>query len=354
MNWWNDGTGWEVQMPGARLERVSDNADWTGADLASGRGWLFTLSEAEIADLRAMAEAVRPQTKGDPDSLKGMGRDHFDLGAFGSTLETVYDALKNGLGIALVRGLPIDELDPLDAAIIYWGVGAHLGTATPNNPEGDLFGHITDLGKTQEDPNSRGYQTRELMDYHCDQCDIVGLLCIRTARSGGVSMVSSSVAMYNTLLERHPDYAEALTEPLTWTKHGEHAQGDLPYYKSPVFNFHDGRICTSFGPKHIEKGHALPGVPDLTDLQRAAIRTAEEIAHEQRFEMVLEPGDMQFVNNYVTLHTRSAYTDHDDPARKRLLWRLWLMNPDLRERTAYSRQWQDGVKPGAGHARIRL
>ena len=341
-------------MAATTLQPVTDNAIWTGADLSDGKGWLFTLSQVEIADLKAMADAVRPQLKDDPNSLIFMDKTHFNLGAFGATLDAVYDTLKSGLGIALVRGLPIGDLDPLDAAIIYWGVGAHLGAATPNNPEGDLFGHITDLGKTQNDPNSRGYQTRELMDYHCDQCDIVGLLCIRTARSGGMSMVSSSVAMYNTLLETHPDYAAALTEPFTWTKHGEYAAGDLPYYQSPVFNFHDGRISTSFGPKHIEKGHALDGVPDLSDLQRQAIRTAEEIAHAQRYEMALEPGDMQFANNYVTLHTRSAYEDHEDPAKKRLLWRLWLMNPDLRQRTAYAMQWQGGVKLGAGHTQIRL
>lgn len=341
-------------MAAATLERVSDRAIWTGADLEDGKGWLFTLTDAEIADLRAMAGTIRPQIKGDPNALIALDKTHFDLGAFGATLDRVYTELKSGLGIALLRGLPIDDLDPLDAAIIYWGVGAHLGSATPNNPEGDMFGHITDLGKTQSDPNSRGYQTRELMDYHCDQCDIVGLLCIRTAKSGGTSMVSSSVAMYNTLLDEHPDYAAALTEPFYWTKHGEYADGDTPYYQSPVFNFHDGRICTSFGPKHIQKGHALDGVPDLTDLQTNAIRRAEEIAHAQRYEMTLEPGDMQFANNYVTLHTRSAYEDHDDPAKKRLLWRLWLMNPDLRERTAYAMQWQGGVKLGAGHTQIRI
>lgn len=167
-------------------------------------------------------------------------------------------------------------------------------------------------------------------------------------------MVASSVAMYNELLRRHPDYARALTEPLCWSKHGEHGKGEPPYYQSPVFNFFDGRLCISFGPKHIEKGHDLPDTPDLTDQQRAAIRAAEQIAHEQRYEMTLEPGDMQFVNNYVALHTRSEYEDHAEPDRKRLLWRLWLMNPDLRHRTAYSMQWQGGVKLGAGHRQIRL
>ena len=342
------------------LSPVIDNADWRGADLASGDGWTYRLSTDEIADLCAMAAAVRPALNGgdDPNALLKLGRDAFDLGAFAPRLAAIYEGLKSGHGLALIKGLPVpgEEIELIDLASIYWGIGRHLGMATPNNPEGDMLGHITDLGKSQSDPNSRGYQTREAMDYHCDQCDIVGLICIRAAKEGGISKVASSVAMYNALLERHPDYAEALTDALYWTKHGEYGEGELPYYTSPVFNFFNGQLCTSFGPKHILKGHALPETPDITELQMTAIRVAEELAHEQRCEMVLEPGDMQFVNNYVTLHTRSDYVDHDDPAKKRLLWRLWLMNDDLRPRTAYAEQWSRGVDVGggSGSARIRL
>ena len=344
-----------------KLAPVDDKAGWHGDQLgseAARQGWIYHLSDDEIADLQAMAKAVRPRLNDDPNALLKLDKDDFDLGCFGAGLATIYAGLKSGYGLTLIKGLPIDggALEPIDVASIYWGIGRHLGIATPNNPEGDMLGHITDLGKTQSDPNSRGYQTREAMDYHCDQCDIVGLICIRAAKEGGVSKVSSSVAMYNALLQRHPDYAEALTDSLYWTKHGEYCEGELPYYRSPVFNFFDGQLCTSFGPKHIEKGHALPETPAMTELQANALRVAEEIAHEQRCEMVLEPGDIQFVNNYVTLHTRSDYVDHDDPARKRLLWRLWLMNDDLRPRTAYAEQWAKGVDVGGAETigQIRL
>ncbi len=225
---------------------VSDPALWKGADLETDRRWLFELGNSDVKALVHMARAIRPRLNQDANALLALGAEDFDLGAFKRTVSQVYDMLKSGLGIALIRGLPMDQLDPLEAAIIYWGIGKHLGEATVNNPEGDMLGHITDLGKTQKDANSRGYQTRELMDYHCDQSDIVGLLCLRPAKSGGVSMVASSVAMFNTLLERHPDYAAALAEPFFWTKHGEFADGDLPYYQSPVFNFFDGQLCTSF------------------------------------------------------------------------------------------------------------
>ncbi|MEP0944178.1 MAG: TauD/TfdA family dioxygenase [Rhizobiaceae bacterium] len=336
------------------LAPVTDKADWCGEDIASGDGWTYRLTAEETADLRAMAQTIRPRLAADPNALLKLQKADFDLGGFAPRLATIYAGLKSGHGLALIKGLPIEEMELIDVATIYWGIGRHLGVATPNNPEGDMLGHITDLGKTQSDPNSRGYQTREAMDYHCDQCDIVGLICIRAARQGGVSKVSSSVAMYNAMLNRHPDYAGALTDALYWTKHGEYGAGELPYYTSPVFNFFDGQLCTSFGPKHIEKGHALPETPAMTELQANALRVAEEIAHEQRCEMVLEPGDMQFVNNYVTLHTRSDYVDFDDPARKRLLWRLWLMNDDLRPRTAYAEQWSKGVNVGEANDNSRI
>ena len=141
---------------------------------------------------------------------------------------------------------------------------------------------------------------------------------------------------------------------MCWTKHCEYAAGELPYYQSPVFNFLQEKLCTSFGPKHILKEYDLPETPTLTQLQRDAIHKAEEIANDYRCDIELEVGDMQFLNNYVTLHTRSEYEDFADPAKKRLLWRLWLMNPDLRSRTGYSQQWQDGVRVGVGQSQIRL
>lgn len=336
------------------LGEVLDPASWIGSEISDGEGWQHDLTAEEIASLVAMASSVRNLIGEDQDALLSLEKSDFNLGAFAPKLSSVYEGLRDGLGIGLIRGLPMDQLDAIDAAIIYWGIGRHLGVASPNNPEGDMLGHITDLGKTQSDPTSRGYQTREAMDYHCDQCDIVGLLCVRTAKSGGTSKIASSISMYNSLLSERTEYAKALAAPFYWTKHGEHAPDELPYYKSPVLNFLDGKLCVSFGPKHIFKGHDLPETPDLTALQRDALTRAEEIADEEHLAMELEVGDMQFVNNYVALHTRSSFIDHEAPDQKRLLWRLWLMNPDLRSRTGYSNQWAKGVRLGNSNARIAI
>ncbi len=334
------------------LKPVIDPANWRVADIADGKGWLFTLSATQIEDLRQLGQRALDRVGGESQSLLRLSVEDVDPGAFAPTLQAIRTSITAGVGFALVRGLPASSMQPALLAAIYWSIGLHLGRAQPNNPQGDMLGHVTDLGKTQSDPKSRGYQTREAMDYHCDQCDIVGLYCVRSAKSGGLSKLASSVAMYNTLLARRPELAEALAQPLHWTKHGEHAKSELPYYTSPVFNFNNGQLATSFGPKHILKGHDLPETPALTELQRTAITTAEDIAEELHLSMALQAGDMQFVNNYTILHTRTAYEDYPESSRRRLLWRLWLMADGMRTRTDYARQWEKGVKAGSADPRL--
>lgn len=342
------------RAPAVPGKPVIDPADWTGADLAQREDWIYRLTDGEIGDLLSMAKAVRERIGDDPIGLLRTRREDFDLGAFDDSLTAIRRDLRDGLGVALIRGLPLDAMTPVDAAIVYWALGRHLGTAVSNNPDGDMIGHVIDLGGDYEAPTQRGYQTRASMDYHCDQCDIVGLLCIQTARSGGLSKVASSIAVYNELLRRRPELIDVLAQPYCWSKHAEVDSGEKGFYESPVFNFLDGNLCTSFGPKHMEKGHALPDAPEMTAPQEEAIRAAEEVCEELHFAMELRRGDIQFLNNSVALHTRTAFEDWPEPERKRRLWRLWLVAPDMRPPTPYIRQWRNGVHVEGTDERIVL
>jgi hypothetical protein len=340
--------------PVASRRPVVDPADWKGRDLATNSRWSFHLDSSDIDDLLSAAANIRRRVGNDPNGLLQLSAEAFNFGAFEEKIRAVRHELKDGFGVALVRGLPLDEMELIDAATIYWGIGLRLGVPCSNNPEGDMLGHVTDLGKSYKDPNSRGYQTREEMAYHCDQSTIVGLLCVRTAREGGQSKIASSIAMYNEMLRRSPESVEVLTRPLCWTKHGEMNPGDIGYYESPVFNFIDQMLCTAFGPAHIRKGHALPEAPDMTEEQRDAIELAKKISEEQHYGMEMHKGDMQFLNNLVTVHTRTEYTDWPDSSRKRLLWRLWLINPEIRPSTPYIKQWSAGVKVSSTVERVVL
>ena len=342
------------RQPARPGQPVIDPADWTGADLAADTSWIHPLEAADIDALRAMVAPVMPQLNGDPNRLLDMPREAFDPGPFAPRIVAIRHELKDGRGAALLRRLPMESMDPLEAAAIYWGIGRHLGVACSNNAEGDMLGHVTDLGKTQKDPQSRGYQTREEMAYHCDQSTLVGLLCVRTPRSGGISKIASAIAIHNEMLRRDPQAAALLSGTFCWTKHGEKNPDEPDFYESPVFNFYEGKLCLAFGPTHILKGHKLPGVTPLTEAQLAAIQLARTIAEEVHYEMVLERGDMQFLNNLVAVHTRTEYHDWPEPERKRLLWRLWLVAPDMRPSTPYINQWGVGVKTRSTRERIVL
>ncbi|MBT7953765.1 MAG: TauD/TfdA family dioxygenase [Rhodospirillaceae bacterium] len=348
-------TSSEVNRPDFVLGQPAiDPAIWTKEDLASSDDWLHLLSQQEIDGLVQMAGRYRENFGDDPNALLKTTKADFDLGPLSKTLNKVYSELKDGKGIALIRGLPMDDIELIDAAAIYWGMGRHMGETMSNNPEGDMLGHIRDEGLDYNDPNHRGYQTNVTMDYHCDQTDIVGLLCIQTARSGGLSKIVSSISVYNELLKRRPDLVEVMAQPYCWTKHAEMQSEEKNYYESPVFNALGGKLCVAFGPKHMEKGHMLTEAPDITDAQLEGIRLTEEICEELHYAMALERGDIQLANNCVALHTREGFEDWPEPERKRQLWRLWLVQPDLRPPTPYILQWRHGVHPAGTKLRVKL
>ena len=341
--------------PAAEIGRpVVDPADWTGAQLNARTDWRFEATPAETAHLIDMARAAAARLDGDPNRLLGTSRSDFDLGPFAARLGAMLECLRDGPGIALYRGLPMDDLSLLEAAAAYWAIGLHMGAIRSNNPEGDMIGHVLDAGREYGHPRHRGYQTAATMDYHCDQTDAVALLCIHTAKSGGLSKITSSVRLYNEVLRRRPDLLDALTRPFCWTKHGEMNPGEVPYFESPVFNFHDGRLSTAFGPQHIQKGHALAEAPDMTAQQREAIDFVQALAEQHHAAMDFRRGDIQILNNYTAIHTRTEFEDWPEPERKRVLWRLWLSIPDFRPPTPYSVQWSRGVSPDGTRQQIRL
>ncbi|MCY4237431.1 MAG: TauD/TfdA family dioxygenase [Rhodospirillaceae bacterium] len=333
---------------------VIDPADWTGDTLLARSDWRYMAIDAEINWLVDRARAIAAHLGDDASRLLDLKKDDIDLGPFANTIAAMLEQVRDGSGIALYRGLPMDDLSLMEAAVIYWAMGLEMGQAQSNNPDGDMIGHVLDAGRDYNDPRHRGYQTNVTMDYHCDQTDAVALLCINTAKTGGLSKVVSSVRLHNEILAQRPDLMDVLTRPYCWTKHAEKDIGDRPYYESPVFNFLEGKLCVAYGPAHMIKGHALPEAPDMSERQREAIDLVADLAEQHHAAMVLERGDIQICNNYTALHTRTGFKDWPDPARRRVLWRLWLRIQGFRPATPYSAQWADGVNLSSTRSQIRL
>ncbi len=341
----------EPVVPG---KPVVDPACWTADELSARDGWIFQVTDEQIKDLNAMIERVEQRIDGDPDRLMGLGIADFDLGCFYSTVAAVLRNLINGPGLSLIRGLPVVEWGRLRSAIAYWGIGRHMGQASPNNPEGEMFGHIADMGKDYDNPMHRGYQTSAEMFFHSDQCDILTLLSLQKGKSGGMTKVVSSLKVHNELLARRPDLLDLLTQPFHYSCHGEEGPHQSDGFESPAITYLDGRLSTSGGFKHIEKGHKLPGRAPLTEKQLEAHAFFESLCEEFHLGVVFEPGDMPVLSSHVTLHARTAFEDWPEVERRRHLWRMWLKADGFHPRCPFFEHWKDGIWVPEGGRVVRL
>jgi hypothetical protein len=309
-------------MTEIRTRSIDTPAVWTGPAMAARRDWLHVLTPEEIADLDHAVAHARALEK----PLEALTRDDFPLTALARTAERWLDALEHGAGFLLVRGVPVERYGERDATLAYWGLGLHLGTAVSQNAAGDRLGHVRDVGATERDPKVRLYKTRERLGFHTDGADIIGLLCLRPAKSGGTSRIASSAAIYNEILRRRPDLAPVLYEPFPFDRNGEERPGEPPYFTIPLCRHADGWLRTFYIGWYIRDSQRHASAPRLSAAQREVIDLIDEIAADPAIHLDMEfrAGDIQWLKNSVILHARTEYEDFAEPERKRHLLRLWL------------------------------
>src|SRR5215471_1859550 len=323
---------------------VRHQSAWYGPDMARRTDWIHNLSDADIPELEDAAERLSHSAS----NLASISRDDFPLPSLGPRLNKVLDEVLNGRGFVLIRALPVHRWTRRQAAIAFLGIGTHLGNLRSQNAAGHLLGHVTDLGRTSVDPNVRIYQTHERQTHHTDSCDVVGLLCLRPAKSGGLSSLVSSTTIFNEMRRRRPDLLAALLEPIETDRRGEVSDGDTPYFSIPVFNWHAGLVSAIYQRQYIESARRFPDLPPLTPTQTAALDLLDSLANdpELQFEMEFQPGDIQLVHNHTILHDRTAFEDWPEPERKRHLLRLWLAPAGARPLPEVFAQRYGSILPG--------
>jgi len=320
-------------------------AAWYGPDVARRDDWVLRLSEADVAEIRAALQAWKARPDRGPAPLRAAD---FPLPRLSGRLRSIRSDLIDGRGFALLKGMPVRQWSHEDSALAYIGLGAHLGHARSQNAKGHLLGHVRDVGLASTDPNVRIYQTHERQTFHTDSCDVVGLLCLRQARSGGDSLLVSSSTLYNEMLRRRPDLAAVLFEPVPTDRRGEVPAGMKPWFEIPVLNWHEGHLTALYQRQYIDSSQRLPEAPRLSALQIEALDLFDALTNDPalHFSMRLEEGDMQFVHNHTMMHDRTAFDDWPDPAQRRYLLRLWLAVPDARPLPAVFAQRYGSVTIG--------
>ncbi len=313
------------------LHELEPGAEWRAADVADPAEWTVQLTDDDRSELDA---ALRVATARSRDPLE-ISRADFPLPGLGATLDRAVSTLLDGRGFVRIGGLDAGRYSDDDLTLLYWGIGLHLGDPWPQNHYGHVLGDVTDQGKAIDDPTARGNELGLIaLDYHTDGSDLVGLLCLRAARSGGLSCVANAVAIHNHLVREDPELAAELYRELPYDLRGEQAEGKRPFFTIPAFTAYHGRLFVRFIPQYIYASQRHVDAPRLSATARAAVAKMSELANDPDFNvyMDLRPGEMQFINNYHVLHGRTAYLDDAANGYKRHLKRLWLATHALVDR----------------------
>ena len=310
---------------------VSGPGVWFGGDLRRNEGrdlrprgdWMRHFTVLELEELDAAVRAFR--AGGTP--LAGISPAAFPLPSLGKALAGVLSEILEGRGFAMLRGFPVERYSREEQAIACMGIGSWLGRARSQNAKGHLLGHVKDLGLDVKDPKVRYYQTSRRLEYHTDSVDVVGLLCLQTAKAGGESFIASSMTLYNEVLARRPDLLPALFEPFPTDRRGEVPEGMQPWFDMPIFHWHAERLSCIYVRQYIESARKhFPQAKRLRPEQVAAMDLLDELLNDPRIHlsMAFLPGDMQFLHNHQILHSRNDFENWPEPARHRHLLRLWL------------------------------
>ncbi|WP_432082831.1 TauD/TfdA family dioxygenase [Streptomyces sp. WAC 04229] len=323
---------------------------WKAPNPGSSQEWLRHLSPVHAEEIAQALRAVH--ASGIP--LLKVTATHFPLPTLARELRHIADTLENGPGFALIKGLPVERCSEAAASLVFWGMCQHLGTPVSQNAAGHVLGHVRDTGRTMGDPAVRGYQTREALPFHTGGSDVLGLMCLRAARSGGRISVASSGAVYNEVLARRPDLVELLYRTYFLDRRQEQAPGEEPYYALPLACWYDGKLSMRYNRRFLESAQRFPGVPRLESADTELFDLMDEIADSSEFRCDVDftEGDVLLINNHTVLHSRTDYEDFAEPDRKRHLLRLWLT---LREgRRLPAEFWGDmhGNTRGAGRGGI--
>lgn len=328
---------------------------WTVEDANSDTSWIQRLDADEVAGF----DAALAHAKATGKHWLDMTAADFPLGGAAlNALQRAFATTQGRWGMCLLKGFPVDRWSEDDSKLAYWGMSLHVGVARTQNPASQYMNDVRDEGAAYKAANgrSRGYNTKAGLDFHMDSADIVGLLCRRTAKSGGDSLAASTIAVAEELARRRPDLLEVLKQPFYHHYQGSQDPLQPPYYACPIIGSDAEHFTMRVNRKNIVAAERdFPELPRVTPQQWEAIDLLEEIMADPRwcFRMRLEQGDLQLVNNYVIVHSRTPFEDFEEADRKRHLLRLWLAVPGSQPLPADWAEYFIDTRPGSVRGGLR-
>jgi hypothetical protein len=330
---------------GRSEELISERCAWSSAAIGGKAGLVCRLTEDHVRAMHALLERTRSMR------CEDVTRQVFDHPAINSFLVDVREELANGRGAVIVQSLPKDRYSDEELTRIFWGMGTHLGVAVAQNTAGDRIDHVRD--SSANPLGRRQYGTQELV-LHTDNAtgETLGLLSLCKGKSGGVSRLSSALAIHNEFVRHHPDLLDALYKGSPYHRKGRQRAGEpiVTPFDVPVFSKIGGFISVRYNRDYMEKAAEVMGV-DMPPKLKAGLDYFDEVCNREEMSLrfMLEPGEILLINNLTCLHARTEFEDYPEPERKRHLVRLWIHVPNGRPFSPEMDIFYDGVpvKPGS-------
>lgn len=294
---------------------INSSGSWKGKEISGQPDWQIDLTENHIKEINEL--------------ISGNGQKNSSITQlFADARET----LENGPGVVLIRNCPVHDLNEGEAKKLFSILASLIGTLVSQSSEGELIFSVRDSGYKEDDPRSRGPNTRKKLSFHSDRCDVIGFLCLKQAMSGGENQIVSSIAIHNHLVENEPGLIKYLYEPFYYRRHNVDTGNELPYCRQPIFSVTEGKFACNLLRVLIDRAYAMPELPDMSEEQKRALDAIEETASltEMHFNFRQRPGDILFLNNWTTLHRRSEFIDFPEPEKKRHILRAWISPPNNR------------------------
>ena len=324
---------------------MSRFVNWVPSDLESSDDWTFRLGDLAVQEIVEQARKLAHLS----EDLLAIDRTQFVLSApVIECFDRAIDMSQQQFGLSLIKGFPTRDLSEAEFRVAAWGVGLYMGVARPQNLAGDIVTDVRDSGaQTYRVLNGRGYNTSSELDFHIDSGDVVLLFCRREAKSGGKSLVANPFSVAQFLIEKNPQYLAFLTYRYPFSLGGYKVDGK-GFYLSPLLEDEGDASAFRINIKNIKNGAIEAGL-ELPSEHLDFLYEFQELAGSGQFcySMYLEEGDIQILNNFHTIHSRTAFEDYDDPDRKRHLIRLWLC---LRKSQPLPQSWLPSfgqIKPGS-------
>ncbi|MGB3068289.1 MAG: TauD/TfdA family dioxygenase [Ottowia sp.] len=296
---------------------------WTAHSFKSSADFTMHLPAEAASELRRIV------TESDIATLE---HQQITLAKFGTPvvkdlMDGLHRELWEGRGLLLLKGLPIEGLSIEQIQAYYWLLGLYLGKPVSQSAAGERIGFVQDRTKPGQLQTERGYTSRRELPLHTDGGDFMGLLCIRAAPSGGLSVGTSVHAVYNTMLERCPELLPRLFRGFPYHRKGEQPD-DQPMvtpYNVPVLAWIEDRLSARYIRPSMETAYKALG-REWDPLDTKALDAFDDISwdDDHLIRFMMEPGDLYLASNWTTLHSRTEFVDHEEQEKKRLVLRIWL------------------------------